>query len=80
YRLLPLTPNEILIGTSILFKNSVGLGTVFRSNAGLSVYTELALDSEKDQLKLLFNYNTSFFKSHSSYQNSIELGIKYMVY
>lgn len=77
YRLLPSIPNEVLVGTSLFFSNAIGLGTVLRSNSGISVYGELALDDENNRLSLIFNYNSSFFQLIPAFQNSIEVGVGY---
>jgi hypothetical protein len=79
YRALYGIPNQIWLGTSIMFKNTIGLGLVMRSNAGISVYTEIALDIDNDRFKCIFNYNSSFFKLSPSFQNSMELGLGYVL-
>lgn len=78
-RILPLVPSQWWVGTSITFHEAVGIGCTFRSNAGISLYTEMALDSERDRLKLIFNYNSSFFNLTPSFQNSMELGVGYVL-
>jgi len=79
YRLLPLIPNEALVGTSFMFREAIGLGAVCRSNSGIALFGEVALDSEKDRLKLIFNYNSSLFQLIPSFQNSIEIGVGYVL-
>lgn len=79
YRLLPTIPHETVLGTSVVFREAIGLGSVYRSNGGIALYGEIALDSEKDKLKLIFNYNSSFFQLVPSFQNSIEIGVGYVL-
>jgi hypothetical protein len=79
YRLLPSIQNELLLGASIMFREAIGIGAVYRSNGGISVFGEVALDSEKDRLKLIFNYNSSLFQLIPSFQNSIEIGVGYVL-
>ncbi len=79
YRYLPNIPNELLVGTQLLFQKTFGIGAVARSNAGMSIYAEIALDSERDRLKLVLNYNSSFFKLIPTFQDSMELGVGYVL-
>lgn len=79
YRVLPSMPHEFMLGTSTVFREAIGVGFVARSNGGISVFGEVALDSEKDKLKLILNYNSSFFQLVPSFQNSIEIGLGYVL-
>lgn len=79
YRALPEIKNELLVGMQVLFSEAFGVGAIVRSNAGLSIYAELALDSEKDRLKILVNYNSSFFELVPKFQDSMEIGIGYVL-
>jgi hypothetical protein len=79
YRLLPATANELMVGTFLLYSQAIGLGVVMRSNSGISIYGEMALDSKNDRLKIVFNYNSNFFQLVPAFQNSIELGVGYVL-
>lgn len=79
YRILPLIPDQLWAGSSLTFSDAVGFGATVRSNAGISIFAEFALDSERDRLKFIFNYNSSFFKLAPAFQNSMELGVGYLL-
>lgn len=79
YRALPEIKDELLVGTQVLFSEAFGAGAIVRSNAGISIYAELALDSERDRLKILVNYNSSFFELVPKFQDSMELGLGYVL-
>jgi len=79
YRAMPSIQDELFIGTQVLFSDAIGAGAIVRSRAGISLYAEFALDSEKDRLKLLVNYNSSFFELVPKFQDSMELGIGYVL-
>jgi type IX secretion system PorP/SprF family membrane protein len=78
YRLFGTIPNELLVGTSLLLHDAIGLGVAVRSNSGISLYSEFMLDSERDRIKIIFNYNSPFFQLIPAYQSSIELGVGYV--
>ncbi|MBC7388221.1 MAG: type IX secretion system membrane protein PorP/SprF [Opitutaceae bacterium] len=80
YRILPLIPDEFLVGSSIFYRERIGIGSIYRSNSGISLYTEFSLDSETDRINITFNYNSSFFKLVPAFQNSIELGVGYVLH
>ena len=79
YRLLPKSKNEFLAGGSIAFMRTIELGAIVRSNAGLSVFGEAALDSENNRLSIIFTYNSPSYRIKTSALNSIELGVGYQI-
>lgn len=79
WRNLPAWSDEIVGSGSFFYSDRLEFGLNASQFTGLSVFTLLGMASDRDNLKLLLNYNSSFFALVPAWQNSLEVGLTYAI-
>ncbi|MBC7389878.1 MAG: type IX secretion system membrane protein PorP/SprF [Opitutaceae bacterium] len=79
YRLFPENKDELNIGASLLYSETLLLGSMYRNLYGLGLIAGFYFDSGKDKLLLSFTYNSSVLSRAPVLQNSMEISLGFRV-
>ena len=79
WRYLPDVQDELIGTTTFVYEDLFTLGSAYRYRAGLALFTSFRIRPEKNSLLISFAYNSPFFSNVPRLQNSMEIGLRYLV-
>lgn len=79
WRILPKVKDDFIGSLSFEYLETLRFGAAYRKNAGLALFGAVYLHGESNNVMISFTYNSPFFSNLPRLQNSMEIGLAYVM-